>query len=202
MATFGTRRSSALLACILCSCSCGLASPVSAAAALSNRLDGGGAAATAVAAAATASRRLEAIVGGYSIGTLTLIIFLATMGVVAVLLGLGHACAGGYPKHQLPTRSRVSPDDTSEADRVFGLIDADKNGMIELAELAAYLDSIGEVPSLAHRLLMSLDSDGDGLISKAEWREGWRMGAIGAEGKLAQLAPSRADFSPVSTPGH
>jgi hypothetical protein len=75
-----------------------------------------------------------------------------------------------------------------EAERIFRSIDTDRSGTIELAELATYLEKVGEAPSKAHRLVMSLDADGDGKISEAEWRKGWTH--HGAHGMLT-AAPVR-----------
>jgi hypothetical protein len=117
---------------------------------------------------------------------LVLIIFFSSIGSVLFLLALGHACVGGYPRHDRigPARSRVSPNDHDAADKVFREIDTDKSGTIEPDELAAYLVKIGEVPSKAHTLLMALDTDGDGKISLAEWRKGWQAGTIDKDAKI------------------
>ncbi len=50
---------------------------------------------------------------------------------------------------------------------------------MDLKELTAYLLKSGETPSKVQEVLTALDADGDGQVSRDEWRKGWAAGTAG-----------------------
>ena len=110
-------------------------------------------------------------------------LFLAgiVIGTFLLFLALLHACCNKFNGFaQVAPKTRAVKN---EADKIFRIIDTNKSGTIELEELAAYLVRTGDAgpPSRAHALLMSLDTDSDGKISKDEWRRGWEAGLVGPQ---------------------
>ena len=70
--------------------------------------------------------------------------------------------------------------DDPVADEIFDEVDADDDGLVTSTELVAYLlNQYGAAQ--AHKLLRSIDYNGDGSISRREWHRGYRLGAFQAE---------------------
>ena len=101
-----------------------------------------------------------------------------------------------------------------EADSIFAIIDTDHSGTIEPNELLLHLLDQGQEPETIAELFRGLDTDGDGVITKEEWRAGYARfrslmsgGSEGEDAKLAWALPSppsrrppRAARKPQSQP--
>uniref|UniRef100_A0A7S2JLR5 EF-hand domain-containing protein n=1 Tax=Haptolina brevifila TaxID=156173 RepID=A0A7S2JLR5_9EUKA len=63
------------------------------------------------------------------------------------------------------------------ASSIFEAIDCDGDDVIQTHELVVYM--LAQYPkAVAHRLLRALDLDGNGLITREEWQQGWSNGMI------------------------
>ena len=61
----------------------------------------------------------------------------------------------------------------SDSDAVFNAIDANGDGEITKAELAAYLEQQGHPASIADSIFNTLDENADGAISRDELHDGY-----------------------------
>lgn len=89
---------------------------------------------------------------------------------------------GGYnASGRLGTRNRSDKPTSKEyavAETIFDIIDSDKSGTIDLTEMAKYLIEQGEQPSRVQSFFDKMDADGDGSITREEWKKGWAKGVI------------------------
>ena len=112
-----------------------------------------------------------------------------------LLLAIAHTFGGGPSAASAPSRTRVSPEILTEAERVFQKIDKKgaREGEIEVAKVAAYLIKSGETNAhTAHELIMQLDADNNGKISLDEWRKGWASKLVGDGSPTDTAAPVTA----------
>jgi len=78
--------------------------------------------------------------------------------------------------HNIATAEEAEKKDSvidPMADKLFGTIDADGDGFIQIKELVSFMTK-EYTSQVAHRLIRLLDSDGDKKISREEWHKGWK----------------------------
>ena len=94
----------------------------------------------------------------------------------------------------------MSGEADTEAERIFNIIDADKSGEIDASELLTHLLAAGIDADEISRTFAAIDTDGDGAITRDEWRAGYaRYAALNAVDTIAPqnfVAPANVlDFS-------
>ena len=79
------------------------------------------------------------------------------------------------PPSVLPpqAKARAAAEIDAEAERLFGRIDFNKNGVIDANELLKHLLEAGVDTDEITRTFAAIDTDGDGMITKEEWRAGY-----------------------------
>ena len=79
----------------------------------------------------------------------------------------------------------------SDADRLFAKIDKDESGTIDADELLKHLLEAGVEADEISRAFAAIDTDGDGAITKEEWRAGYAR-YLAADETLDPTKPLRA----------
>ena len=75
----------------------------------------------------------------------------------------------------------MSGEADTEAERIFNIIDTDKSGEIDGSELLTHLLAAGVDADEISRTFAAIDTDGDGAITRDEWRAGYaRYAALNA----------------------
>lgn len=92
------------------------------------------------------------------------------------VVGTYDAKSGRYTtrrRSQAPTAKEYAVAET-----IFDMIDVDGSGTVDCAEMSKYLISMGEKPSQVQFFFTKLDSNNDGVITREEWRDGWKDGVF------------------------
>ena len=88
------------------------------------------------------------------------------------------------------------------ADHIFDLVDADRSGTIESAELLLHLLVAGQEVDAISELFRVLDTDQDGVISREEWRSGFAryLGLAHAAGCESESSADSELLAPAAAP--
>jgi hypothetical protein len=70
-------------------------------------------------------------------------------------------------------KRKLIEHDYAEADALFARLDTDKSGTLDCGELLKYLLSEGQEAETISELFGRLDANSDGVVTLAEWREGF-----------------------------
>lgn len=91
----------------------------------------------------------------------------------------------GTMMHGMGARPR--PDPAAMADKLFGALDADRQGYIEQSDLASALGEIGADASGAAELFAQLDGDSDGKVTQDEFSSALQAAAAELDAQFGAM---------------
>jgi len=101
---------------------------------------------------------------------------LTASGLSVEIIGL-ESVAGLVASEVMKDEKKLASDETITADEAFEFFDVDGNGVIQRGDIEVFLQLAGfdvdEISKYSAELMQKGDTDGDGSISRVEWRHAW-----------------------------